>query len=284
MDTKMKNWQRLLIVCGVLAVAGAAGMTGGHYLTLIFAWFTYNFYKNFSRATDAKEKSKQKKLLILFSVITLFFCYQTFSSNSSSLNVASNTTKQSQGKKIEQDRFSKNISDVTGLPVEAANSLEKILITDMRFSDNFKIQHDKMLDGYKDNQKTKGYRCADDGIVNVIIYLTDNKITAIRHDNYDMFVDGKAVLGKYDFVIEHESDLLTFAREDVKRFLKYPDSAEFGWYSDWKAAKNPKEIIVQSWVESKNGFGNTVRQSFQLKYTPDGKQLTSVIIGNQRCL
>lgn len=91
----MKNWQRLLIVCGVLAVAGAAGMTGGHYLTLIFAWFTYNFYKNFSQATDAKEKSKQKKLLILFSVITLFFCYQTFSSNSSSLNVASNTTKQS---------------------------------------------------------------------------------------------------------------------------------------------------------------------------------------------
>lgn len=54
----MKNWQRLLIVCGVLAVAGAAGMTGGHYLTLIFTWFTYNFYKNFSRATDAKEKSK----------------------------------------------------------------------------------------------------------------------------------------------------------------------------------------------------------------------------------
>lgn len=280
----MKLWQKIAIGACLISFAAIAGLTGGHVLIAIFGYLAYTKYNKYSSATDASEKSKQQKLLILFSAITLVCCYFTFSSGSPSSNVASNTTRQSQEKKIEQDRFSKNISEVTGLSVEAANSLEKILLTDMRFSKNFKIQHDEMLDGYKDNPKTKGYRCADDGIVNVIIYLTDNKITAIRHDDYDMLVDGKAVLGKYDFVIEHESDLLTFAQEDVKRFLKYPDSAKFGWYSDWKASKTPKEIIVQSWVESKNGFGNTIRQNFQLKYTPDGKKLTSVIIGNQRCL
>ncbi len=280
----MKLWQKLAIGACLISFAAIAGLTAGHVLIAIFGYIAYIKYKKYSSATDASEKSKQQKLLVLFSAITLVCCYSTFSSSSQSSNVTSNTAKQSQEKKIEQDRFSKNISKVTGLPVEAANSLEKILVTDMRFSKDFKIQHDEMLDGYKDNPKTKGYRCADDGIVNVIIYLTDNKITAIRHDDYDMLVDGKAVLGKYDFVIEHESDLLTFAQEDVKRFLKYPESAKFAWYSDWKAAKTPKEIIVQSWVESKNGFGNTIRQNFQLKYTPDGKKLTSVIIGNQRYL
>lgn len=283
----MKTWHKVLIGFGFLGVAGAAGMTGGQFLMLLLAWLAYTRYKKFSQATDEKEKSKQKKYLIGFCALFCFITYSVVSpSDSSTVTVDSNGKKvvEQKPKKIEQNRFSKNISEVTGLSVEAANSLEKILVTDMRFSENFKIQHDEMLDGYKDNPKTKGYRCADDGIVNVIIYITDNKITAIRHDNYDMLVDGKAVLGKYDFVIEHESDLLTFAQEDVKRFLKYPDSAKFGWYSDWKAAKTPKEIIVQSWVESKNGFGNTIRQNFQLKYTPDGKQLTSVIIGNKRCL
>lgn len=284
----VKRWQKIAIGIGIVAFIGYANIKGGYIIAAFFGWYAYHFFKNYSKATDKKEKSSQKKLLILFSFITLMCLYFTISPSEPSINTTANipissVPTQSKEEKTKQSDFSEKLSRDAGLSPTAANALEPIL-NNMRFSKSFTLKHDEMLDGYKDNPKTKGYRGDDDHIRNVIVYVTDDKITAVRHNDYDMLVDGKAVLGKYDFVIENESDLLTFAREDVKRFLKYPDSAEFGWYSDWKAAKNPKEIIVQSWVESKNDFGNTLRQNFQLKYTPDGKKLTSVIIGNQRRL
>lgn len=283
----MKMWHKLLIGAGILSFAAIANLKGGHMLMMLFAWLSYTRYKKYSQATEEKEKSKHKKYLIGFCALFCFMTYAMLSpSDNSSVAVNSSDKKviEQKPKEIEQSRYSKELSKLTALSPKSANELEKILLTDMRFSENLHFEHDEMLDGYKDNPKTKGYRGQDSGIVNVILYITGDQITAIRHDDYNMLENGKAVLDKYDFVIEHEADLLTFAREDVKRFLKYPDSAEFGGYRDWAAEKSPKEIIVQSWVESKNDLGLTLRQKFQLKYTPNGKNLTSVIIGNQKCL
>lgn len=267
----MKKLFNGLVWLGLILVTSIASFMSTTLGCIIIALFLYSIYtkhKTSSKLPDGEQKASQHRSIVLCGVAVLICGYMAFFAETTPPEKA----------------FQEKLTRDAGLSPVAASALEPVLRNDMRFSSSFTLKHDEMLDGYKDNPKTKGYRGSDDGIKNVIVYITDDKITAIRHDDYDMLVDEKAVLGKYDFVIEKESDLLTFAREDVKRFLKYPDSAEFGGYSDWKAAKNPKEIIVQSWVKSKNGFGNTIRQNFQLKYTPDGKKLTSVIIGNQRCL
>lgn len=285
----MKMWKKVLLWVAiwflVLIFMVIIGV-GKLFLTVLFGWLAYRRFKNYKSSSE----KKQRNYCIVFAILACICIPSTLSmENEKNMNlpnsknevkaIENNVTKQ-----IKQDYFSKHISKVTGISLEAANSLETMLVDNMKFTKDFQLTHDEMLDGYKDNPKTKGYRGSDPILSNVIIYITDGELTAIRHDNYDMLVDGKVKLTKYDFVIKNEVDLITFARDDVKRFLKDPSSAEFGGYSDWRTAKNPKEIIVQSWVESKNGFGNTVRQNFQLKYTPDGKTLTSVIIGNQECL
>lgn len=281
----MKVWQKVLLWFGILIFMAIIGV-GKLFFTVLFGWLSYCRFKNYRISLE----KKQRNYCIVFAVLACICIPSTLSMENSNNQNTSNLKKEVKAvennvtKEIKQDYLSKHISQVTGITPESANSLESILVDNMKFTKDFQLVHDEMLDGYKDNPKTKGYRGSDPRLSNVIIYITDGSLTAIRHDNYDMLVDGKVKLTKYDFIIEHEADLLTFAREDVKRFLKDPSSAEFGGYSDWRTAKNPKEIIVQSWVESKNGFGNVVHQNFQLKYTPDEKTLTSVIIGNQECL
>ncbi|HGS9087754.1 hypothetical protein I6A86_08825 [Clostridioides difficile] len=49
-------------------------------------------------------------------------------------------------------------------------------------------------------------------------------------------------------------------------------------------SKNKEEIVVQSYVDSQNSFGATMRSEFQIIFTSDGKDVKSFIFDGKEMI
>lgn len=183
--------------------------------------------------------------------------------------------------KIKQSYESQKISEITGMSPAAANNLEK-LFNECEI-ENPSIKHDEMLDEYKDNPETKGYRIKENNLSNIILYITGNEVTAIRYADFDMYANNKLNYKTSDFYMKSSemTKYQLFCQDTMKQLLVSPATADFAGFSDWKYYKTPKEIIVSSFVDSQNQFGAIIRTNFKFTFSPDGKTVTDVIINGQ---
>ncbi len=81
--------------------------------------------------------------------------------------------------------------------------------------------------------------------------------------------------------IDEESNIQIACQNGVKSILKSPSTAKFPNINDWYIGKDKDKILVQSYVDSQNGFGAMIRSKFQFILTPDGDGVKSFIFDGQ---
>lgn len=145
------------------------------------------------------------------------------------------------------------------------------------------INHDEGLDNAT-GVNEKGYRVSTGDGNNVILYLTeDDNVLSVKYANNLLYKDNKVVkkLSDYTLTLNEASDLQYKSQEMVKQILKAPSTAKFPNINNWAFSKNPKKIIIQSYVDSENSFGAMIRSEFQITLTSDGKTVSSFIFEGQ---
>lgn len=148
------------------------------------------------------------------------------------------------------------------------------------------IKHDKMLDDAHSSGET-GYRIKANGINNIILYLDKNKnVTYLIFAGHKLYKKGKykASLDDYAMTLEEQDEWRISCQEVVKKILKSPSTAEFPSRNDWNFSKNKRKLIIQSYVDSQNGFGATVRSSFQITINRKTDNITSLIFDGKEML
>ena len=175
----------------------------------------------------------------------------------------------------------KKVMNAAGITEEQADAVIEIL-SNCGVDEIDEIMHDEMLDDMNADGE-EGYRVTTEKANNIILYLSDGKVGIIRWSDNDLYKDGKCISKLTDYVltISEEVDLEIMSQDYVKNVLKSPSTAKFPNITGWKFHKDKEEIIIQSYVDSQNGFGATIRSEFQIVCTPDKSKVTSFIFDGE---
>lgn len=111
----------------------------------------------------------------------------------------------------------------------------------------------------------KGYRLSNRDASNIILYMNGSEIYSIRYADNDMYKEGKVLSKINDYIVttSEKSAIQIKCQEALKSVLKAPSTAKFAGVGDWKIWKESGQTIVQSYVDSQNGFGAMIRSEFQ---------------------
>ena len=171
-----------------------------------------------------------------------------------------------------------NFIEIDGLSDSESKKVNTIL-KDCGFSDIKEIKHDSLLDNaHFDGEK--GYRVESNGINNIILYLNkDNSVNIVKYADYEFYKQNKVITNIRDISLtnDEKSKLYIQIENLVKNTLKSPSTANFPNITKWKFGKNKDKIIVQSYVDSQNGFGATVRSDFQVTLSTKDTNIISFI-------
>lgn len=141
------------------------------------------------------------------------------------------------------------------------------------------ITHEEVLDNATGINE-KGYRITADGIKNVVLYVReDDTVYSIKYADNFLYNDNQVVSKLTDFYLtnKEKSDLEINSERMVKDILKSPSTAKFPNILEWKFYKDKDKIIIQSYVDSQNGFGAMIRSEFQITLASDQTTVTSFI-------
>ena len=147
------------------------------------------------------------------------------------------------------------------------------------------ITPDELLNNAHQDEE-KGYRI-NTSDVNIILYLdSQNKVYLINYAGKTLYENGKVVgnLKDYYLTTEEASNLQLTCEECVKRILKAPSTAKFPNILDWKFQKDKDIVIVQSYVDSQNGFGAMLRSNFQITLNTTDKKVISFIFDGKELI
>lgn len=137
--------------------------------------------------------------------------------------------------------------------------------------ENITIKHDEGLDNAHIKGE-KGYRVATQDASNIIIYMNVNgSVNMIRYGDNTLFENGKTLnkLGDYIVTKKEMTDLQIRSQNALNSILKAPSTAKYPNILEWKFGKENGTTIIQSYVDSQNGFGTMIRSEFQLKIKND---------------
>ncbi|MDI7817575.1 hypothetical protein QMM58_14465 [Clostridioides difficile] len=194
-------------------------------------------------------------------------------------------SKQDDKKVVNMSEDEQKISKVTNLAQEQVQNIAKIL-KECGIEDFESIKHDEGLDNaHFDGEK--GYRIEFGGSKNIILYLNkDNSVYNVRWADNDFYKDGKVVskVSDYTLTMDEKTALQLQCQNGVSAILKSPSTAEFPNITKWMFSKNKEEIVVQSYVDSQNSFGATMRSEFQIIFTSDGKDVKSFIFDGKEMI
>lgn len=87
----------------------------------------------------------------------------------------------------------------------------------------------------------------------------------------------KAAEDNYSITISEATDLQIRCKRGVEGVLKSPSTAKFPKLDNWSMSKDNDKITVQSYVDSENSFGATLRSEFQVVFTANAEDVTSFI-------
>jgi hypothetical protein len=185
-----------------------------------------------------------------------------------------------------------NNSQIVNKSVEASINIDGItndksikiidVLKECGLNDVSSIEHDELLDNaHVDGEK--GYRVNSDGI-NIILYINkDDTVNQVRWADKDLYKDGKVVsnISDYVFSIEEQSKIQVKCQDIVSQALKSPSTAKFPNITKWAFSKETEKIIVQSYVDSENSFGATIRSEFQVTFSKDDNNIISFIFNGE---
>ncbi|HCQ5970115.1 hypothetical protein KWL01_015905 [Clostridioides difficile] len=246
----------------------------------------------------------KKKLKIISGFIAAYFfiacATSTFLIYKDSFKNSSETAKMSTGesevqadknidskdkKDVKLSEDEQKISKVTNLAPEQVQNTAKIL-KECGIEEFESIKHDEGLDNaHFDGEK--GYRIEFGGSKNIILYMNkDNSVYNVRWADNDFYKDGKVVskVSDYTLTIDEKTALQLQCQNGVSAVLKSPSTAKFPNITKWMFSKNKEEIVVQSYVDSQNSFGATMRSEFQIIFTSDGKDVKSFIFDGKEMI
>lgn len=167
---------------------------------------------------------------------------------------------------------------------DQANNINDVL----QKSDIKNISEFKYEEFYNDDPEkgVKGYRLTSDGIKNIIVKIKDGQVYSIRWANNNLYANGKqeAKLSDWTMTINEQSILQIKSQDAITSILKSPKTAEFPNITKWAFNKNKDRIIVQSYVDSQNGFGAMIRSNFQITFSPSGETIIEIIFDGKKIL
>ncbi len=174
------------------------------------------------------------------------------------------------------------LEKVTGVNADQAEQIESILKKcDIERIDS--IEADESLNDMNAKDE-KGYRISADGIDNIILYLkSSNKVNMIRYADNNLYAKGKVIstMSDYTFTVDEESTLQIKCQNAVKEVLKSPSTAKFPNITKWGFSKDKGEITIQSYVDSQNSFGATIRSDFQFILSKNGTIKSFIFDGEE---
>ena len=145
-------------------------------------------------------------------------------------------------------------------------------------------EHDELLDNAHFKGET-GYRLSDDNAKNIILYLDgDKKTYLVKYADYTLYEDNSSSAKLSDYVIttNEATDIEIKCENVVKNILKSPSTAKFPNITEWKMKKEKNIFTVQSYVDSQNSFGATMRSEFQIVVDTKKNEIQSFIFdGNE---
>ena len=156
---------------------------------------------------------------------------------------------------------------------------EQILkvFNEIGLDENVTIKHDDSLDNaHSDGEK--GYRLSTSDVSNIILYMnTDGSIHSIVYADNVIYAENKVAAKLTDFYLtmSEKTGHQLMSQETIKGVLKAPSTAKFPSITDWKFKKEPDKVIIQSYVDSQNGFGAMIRSEFQ--FIIENGNITSLI-------
>lgn len=185
------------------------------------------------------------------------------------------------------NKFSSKVVKVMGVDKEQAEEIVKVLDS-VGVSNINEIARDDGLDDYFWNKGTdKGYRLAYSGddtndmhrtvIVNI---SEDGTVLAIKmaatHGTV-LYENGqiKDNLNNYIMTSDDMSKYKRLAENLMLNVLKSPSTAKFPSINEYNFGKDKGIVTVQSYVDSQNSYGATIRGDFQIKF--NGETATSLI-------
>lgn len=141
-----------------------------------------------------------------------------------------------------------------------------------------------IYDDILDYDNLWGYRIKTKEGANVIMYTThDHQVSALKYADYYLYQNGEQLLKLSQFMmsLNEKSNIQYASQEAIKSILKSPSTAKFPLSDQWNIWKTPDEIVVQSYVDSQNGFGAEIRSEFQIKYSPEGNITSCIFDGTE---
>lgn len=135
----------------------------------------------------------------------------------------------------------------------------------------------------EDNYEVENSQCftVQSGNILAYLYTKDNSIYSIQYANEYLYKDGQILhtLSEYTMTSSERNLIIDKTKSAISSILKSPSTAKYPWYDEWKVGKENGIIIVQSYVDSQNSFGATIRNNFQVKIKDN--QVTSLILDNE---
>lgn len=123
-----------------------------------------------------------------------------------------------------------------------------------------------------------GFEIMKSGKIVGFVDIKGSEVCLVQYSDKILYKDGAVqhTLSEYVVSSKEKEELILKTKNGVQAILKSPSTAKFPWnYDEWNVGKKDGSTIVQGYVDSQNGFGATVRSTFQVTYTND--KVTSLI-------
>lgn len=209
----------------------------------------------------------KKILLVFISVLSLF--------------LVTGCGSESAGSNVSKNPDLKAIMDATSLNEQQAISVVQVL-SGCEVKDIKEIKYDSTLDNVL-GEGVKGYRMKMTSVKNITLYIKNGEVfylgASLGGEVQELYSNNqiKGKISEYTLTMNEMTDYQLRCQRGVTSMLKSPKTAEFPNIDEWAFSKNKERIIVQSYVDSQNGFGALLRTKFQVTFSPDGKNVTSLI-------
>jgi len=175
------------------------------------------------------------------------------------------------------------ISQITGCTVEQADDIALALYTcgaDLDKLDKMEFFSD-LDSGGKVYEMSTTFN-------NVKLMLTLNKDYSIdeinvKQKDITLYSDGERKWSIYDFYMtaEEQANAKLVAQKSIESILKSPSTAKFPSVSEWNIGRNEGLLYIQSYVDSQNSFGATIRSKFQFTIDKDGEIISLIFDGEE---
>lgn len=175
-----------------------------------------------------------------------------------------------------------NFRIVTETTIDEETSILEIL-TECGIEDVNSIEGEPLLDEFN-KEGIKTYSIAYGNLSNLFLYLNeDNSVYLIRYGQNTLYTDGTtiSVLSDYTFKENEKETLLKDCEFYIKKLFENPYTANFPEITEWEFKKQADKILISSYVESVNAFGDTIQKEFQFTYNATDYKVASLLFNGK---